>query len=101
MLDPIHSVADKNPITLGYLTRSLDNRAVERHLSVNTSTVEGTIQAIEGYLVIGSSDRLVCKAVGEDPATRQLIKLEEMWTNQSEALTAQPSMSADETDDSS
>lgn len=70
-------VEDRKQTKSEYLIHSADNRAIQRYLlSVDTFTVEGTVKAIDEYFAIGTSDRTVCKAVGEDTASNQLTKLE-------------------------
>lgn len=42
---------DRDQLTIDFLVMSMDSRSIQRHLlTANTTTVVGTVQAIEDYL---------------------------------------------------
>lgn len=51
-------IADREQIVVDYLIHSVENHVMQRHLlSVDTSTMEGIVRAIEKYLAIGAQDQ--------------------------------------------
>lgn len=55
-------VVDREQRVIDYPIRSVDNRAKQRYLlSVDTSTAEGTVRAIDEYLTIGTLERPAAK----------------------------------------
>lgn len=61
-------------------------------LTVDASTVEGTIRALDEYLAIGNVDRPACKIVRDDATASQTTKLESTIALQTEVLSAQSAM---------
>lgn len=50
----------------------MNKRTIQRHLlSVDTSTVENALPAIEEYVAISIQDRPLCRAVAEDATVDQ------------------------------
>jgi hypothetical protein len=53
------AVADRDELTLDYFVRSLDNRALQRHmLAIEPATVMEAVRAAEEFLQVGGADRM-------------------------------------------
>lgn len=87
------SVGYWEQITVYYLIRIVDNWDIQRHLlSVDTSTVEGTVRVIDEYLAIRTLNRPVCKAVDEGTTASQLTELQVTLAGQTDGLSTQSAM---------
>lgn len=84
---PTMSEREREQMAIDHLIRSLDNKALQRHLlTADTSTLAQAQVAIEEYLSVGGTDRAVVRTVEETEPTTQLVDLTKAMVTQSEIL---------------